>query len=421
MSEIPPGFAPAALPRSLWDVVVIGAGLAGSLTALLASRAGARVLLVEKKALPRDKVCGGCLNTAALGVFERAGLLSGLAGLGGSWIERYELFAGGPPMRIPLAGGVSLSRSRLDGWLVDQARQAAVHCLDQVQAQVIDRPDSQSPTRVVGLSRTGQSPQQVEARLVVVADGLAHASLQNQPGFVDRVAPRSHVGLAARAALPSAATSPDRGTIAMAVGAGGYVGLARDESGDVHLAAAVDPRFLRSAGGPAACVAAILGQAGHPLQGACADLSWMGTGPLTHQLHPAADHRLFVVGDALRYVEPFTGEGMAWALQGAERLAPLLRRALAAWRPEFIAEWNQPPRFGRGVWCRTLTSALRFPWLVRPVVAGLRHSPRLARHLAAAIDPPSALTRERYEAAGRQAPGHLLPVATRPVSSEEAA
>jgi len=421
VSDGPDRSPPQSLSRTTWDVVVIGAGLAGSLTALLASRAGARVLLVEKKAFPRDKVCGGCLNTAALRVFERAGLLPGLAALGGTWLERYELFAGGSPLRIPLAGGVSVSRSRLDAWLVTQARQSAVHCFDQIQAQVTDLPAPQSPTRVVELSRTGQPLEQIEARLVVVADGLAHASLQKQPGFVDRVSPRSHVGLAARAALPSPATSPERGTIAMAVGAGGYVGLARDESGDVHLAAAVDPRFLRSAGGPAACVASLLQQAGHPLQRACAGLAWMGTGPLTHHLHPAAAHRLFVVGDALRYVEPFTGEGMAWALQDAERLAPLLLRALAGWCPGLISEWNQPPRLGRGAWCRTLTTALRFPWLVRPVVAGLRHAPRLARHLAASIAPPSDLTRERYEAAGREATGHLWPVTHRPVSSEEAA
>ncbi len=421
MTNGPPWSPPPALGSSPWDVVVIGAGLAGSLTALLASRAGARVLLVEKKAFPRDKVCGGCLNTAALRVFERAGLLSGLAALGGAWLERYELFAGGAPLQIPLAGGVSVSRSRLDAWLVTQAQQAAVHCLDQVQAQVVDLPDARSPTRVVELSRGGQPLEQVEARVVVVADGLAHASLQKQPGFVDHIAPRSHVGLAARAVFPSPATSPARGTIAMAVGAGGYVGLARDESGDVHLAAAVDPRFLRRAGGPAACVAGLLQQAGHPLQTACADLAWMGTGPLTHHLRPAAAHRLFIVGDALRYVEPFTGEGMAWALQGAERLAPLVLRALAGWSPEFISEWNQPPHFDRGVWCRTLTTALRSHWLVRPVVAGLRHSPHLARLLATAIDPPSDLSRERYEAAGRQAPGHPLPVAPRSISSEEAA
>jgi flavin-dependent dehydrogenase len=417
----PPG-APPTFPSSPgWDVVVIGAGLAGSLTALLASRAGARVLLVEKKAFPRDKVCGGCLNTAALGVFDRAGLLPGVAALGGAWLERYELFAGGSPLRIPLAGGVSLSRGRLDAWLFTQARLAGVHGLDQIQAQVVDSPDLRSLTRVVELSRAGQPLQQVEARLVVVADGLAHTSLQRQPGFADHVARHSHVGLAARAALPSAATSPARGTIAMAVGTGGYVGLARDESGDVHLAAAVDPQVLRSAGGPAACVATLLQQAGHPLHAACGDLAWLGTGPLTHRLNPAAAHRLFVVGDALRYVEPFTGEGMAWALQGAERLAPLLLRALAGWRPEFISEWNQPPHHGRGAWCRTLTAALRVPWLVRPVVAALRRTPRVARFVATAIDPPSDLSRERYEAARREAEGLTSPVIPRHISSEEAA
>lgn len=421
MNDQSPGPPLPPSPRTSWDVVVIGAGLAGSLTALLVARAGARVLLVEKKAFPRDKVCGGCLNTAALGVFDRARLLPGLAALGGAWLERYELFAGGAPLRIPLGGGVSLSRGRLDSWLFTQACLAGVCGLEQVQAQVVDPPDSQSLTRVVELTGPGRPLEQVEARLVVVADGLAHSSLQKQPGFADHIAPRSHVGLAARAALPSPATSPARGTIAMAVGTGGYVGLARDESGDVHLAAAVAPQFMRRAGGPAECVAALLQQAGHPLHAACGDLAWLGTGPLTHHLRPAAAHRLFVVGDAQRYVEPFTGEGMAWALQGAERLAALLLRALAGWRPEFLTEWNQPPHRRGGAWCRTLTAALRAPWLVRPVVAGLRSTPRVAQLVAAAIDPPSALSRVRYEAARREAEGLSSPVKPRHISSEEAA
>ena len=48
------------------DVLVIGAGPAGSVTARELARRGRRVLLVDKAAFPRPKVCGCCLNAAAV-------------------------------------------------------------------------------------------------------------------------------------------------------------------------------------------------------------------------------------------------------------------------------------------------------------------------------------------------------------------
>lgn len=48
------------------DVIVIGAGPAGSTAATLLARAGRHVLLIEKERFPREKVCGGCLSGAAL-------------------------------------------------------------------------------------------------------------------------------------------------------------------------------------------------------------------------------------------------------------------------------------------------------------------------------------------------------------------
>ena len=48
------------------DVLVVGAGPAGSSTAIHLARAGARVLLVDKARFPRDKPCGGGLTGRAL-------------------------------------------------------------------------------------------------------------------------------------------------------------------------------------------------------------------------------------------------------------------------------------------------------------------------------------------------------------------
>src|SRR5580658_10826881 len=64
---------------SIWDVIVIGAGPAGSVTALELARLGCRVLLVDKASFPRSKVCGCCLNGAAIGTLHDLGLGNVLA------------------------------------------------------------------------------------------------------------------------------------------------------------------------------------------------------------------------------------------------------------------------------------------------------------------------------------------------------
>ena len=66
--------SPAALQAGseTWDVVIIGAGPAGSLAAVLLARAGQRVLLLERQKFPRAKVCGCCLNQRAQQLLQHA-------------------------------------------------------------------------------------------------------------------------------------------------------------------------------------------------------------------------------------------------------------------------------------------------------------------------------------------------------------
>lgn len=75
--------SPASLPATLdlsaatarqWDVAVVGAGPAGALAARQVALAGAAVVLIDKASFPRGKVCGCCVNGAALGVLESVGL-----------------------------------------------------------------------------------------------------------------------------------------------------------------------------------------------------------------------------------------------------------------------------------------------------------------------------------------------------------
>jgi geranylgeranyl reductase family protein len=57
-----------------YDLIVVGAGPAGATAALFARRAGLRVLLIDKRRFPRDKVCGDAVARKSLGIIRELGL-----------------------------------------------------------------------------------------------------------------------------------------------------------------------------------------------------------------------------------------------------------------------------------------------------------------------------------------------------------
>ena len=118
----------------------------------------------------------------------------------------------------------------------------------------------------------------------------------------------------------------------MAISRRGYVGIVRLEENKLDIAGAFDSEFVKSSGGLGPATAAILGEAGLPCPGSWISLPWKGTPALTRASARIADERLFLVGDAAGYVEPFTGEGMAWAVMSAAALAPIVARSYD-WKP----------------------------------------------------------------------------------------
>jgi flavin-dependent dehydrogenase len=131
-----------------------------------------------------------------------------------------------------------------------------------------------------------------------------------------------------------------------------------------------------------------LAEVGWPLPDGLAGRNWRGTAPLTRALRRPSAERVFAVGDAAGYVEPFTGEGMAWALAGAAAVAPL---AAERWRPDLARHWAQTHRrlVARRQWlCRAAAAVLRRPWLLRPLVRLLAVVPLLAAPVVALLNRP---------------------------------
>lgn len=107
----------------------------------------------------------------------------------------------------------------------------------------------------------------------------------------------------------------------------GYAGLVMLPDGRVDVAAAASPESVRYAGGPAAWLAALLAMHGAGatcLQG----VKVHGTPLLTRRRSSVASGNVLLAGDAAGYVEPFTGEGMTWALRTGLEVATYARRMI---------------------------------------------------------------------------------------------
>ncbi len=396
--------------RDDYDFVVIGAGVAGSLAAYLAARQGMRVLLVERQRFPRAKVCGCCLNSRAQQLLRQAGLADGLQALSPVPTSALRLQYRGRSLSLPMPGGLVVSRSRLDAWLVTEAVQAGAEFLDETTGKVLPLPDagrksdsetaeSESETdcalRHVTLN-SGTAPAAavrehvVSARVVLACDGLALSSLSLLPEFHSEVSAGARIGLGATFPGTPKDSQQHPNEILMAVASQGYCGMVLTEDQQWNLAAAVDSRSLQRCGSPLNCLRDIFHSAGVvPPQGLDTAVV-RGTIPLTRRTSRYAGTRLLLLGDTTGYVEPFTGEGMAWAITAATIAVPLAMRGLSlGWSRDAEHEYSR--RIQRCVMreqgvCRALSSILSHPLLLRLTFAGASLLPAVTRTLITRVN-----------------------------------
>ncbi|HTL46451.1 MAG TPA: FAD-dependent monooxygenase [Verrucomicrobiae bacterium] len=358
----------------LWDFLVIGAGPAGSLAAHELAKYGAAVLLVDKAAFPRHKPCGGCLSWRALRELELSGLGHLARELGAKRLGTLYLGAEGRRARIRIPESAGLSRESLDAALIHEACAQGVTFLPETKGVFEKAEDNAAVVRLASEGREFTA----RARMVLATDGLLGTALSESESYPSSVAPDSMVGVST--VLEAGASPAEEGTIYMACGKEGYVGLVRREDDKLEIAAALRPQFLRAAGTPGAC-AALFDQAGFDIPAGLKNADWKGTAPLTRERQILAGRRLFILGDAAGYVEPFTGEGIYWAFLQARALTSLLHSLRFEWYDALEEEW---PRLyaklmdKRRRACRAMTRLLRFAAFRRAVLRGLGLMPWLA-------------------------------------------
>ena len=397
--------SPATAEAGIWDAIVVGAGPAGASAALRLARGGRRVVLVDRHTMPRGKVCGCCLSPAAVAELERLDAFAGAAWPAGSPacppLANVRLSAGGRTVRIPLAGGRIVSRETLDTVLVQAAIRhgtawlpAATVC-GVTDAGLAPR-DHDDGSLSVSLRTGAGAVAALRGRRVILAVGLAdHVRMPAGPdagGGHRATLPDSRIGLGAvlpstilTAAHPVFADLP-AGELVMAVAATGYCGIVRLEDGRIDLAAALDRAAVQQAAGPAEAVAAVLASAlGGPAGIDFDTAAWRATPPLSGAapLVAGVSRRIFRVGDAAGYVEPFTGEGIGWALASGRIAADAILATEDAEAAASRYARDHAAHFGRHhARCRRVARSLRRPGLVQAAVRAAEWWPWAARRLA---------------------------------------
>ena len=348
----------------IWDAIVVGAGPAGSVAAIGLARSGLRVLLVDRATFPRHKLCGACLNRPALSRLEDLGLGKPLQALGGMKLTEFHLQHHRHSLNLALPSGLAVTRSALDAMLVDEAITSGADFLPGVNARLEDvASDSYRQLKVSG-KETGT----LKSHVIVLATGLAN-EVDATDGALDVT---SKIG--ARIGVGTSTTSFPQdyhaGTIFMGVGRQGYVGLTRTEGDSLNLAAALDRGAVRSSS-PAAVCRKILEESGFPITEEMLAGSWRGTTGLTRKRRIPASTRVFVIGDAAGYVEPFTGEGMSWAICGGQAVVPFAQRVVTAWEDGLVRDWTRASNSlvgRRQRWCRMFARLLRHPVAVSGLI-----------------------------------------------------
>jgi menaquinone-9 beta-reductase len=336
------------------DALVVGGGPAGSVAATVLARAGARVWIVDRSAFPRDKLCGDTVNPGTLALLRRLRMASGIDTCGLPVAGMRVTGERGVAVEARYKDGIAgraLLRRHLDWMLLQDAMAAGAQFMPSVTVRhaVLDG------DRVGGVRASGHPFKgEIRARVTIAADGR-RSTLAFGLGLASHP-PRPRRWAIGGYVETGAVMSPPHDLGEMHVRGGRYVGIAPLPGGLTNVCA-VKPwqPGAPALADPRAELTAELAR-DRVLRERFAGARLIGSpvmlGPLAVDVSDASVDGLLLAGDAAGFIDPMTGDGLRFAVRGAELAAHAALRALEhGWsgvhdglrevrRAEFAGKWR---------------------------------------------------------------------------------
>ncbi|QOS78906.1 NAD(P)/FAD-dependent oxidoreductase [Paenibacillus sp. JNUCC31] len=326
------------------DVIVIGAGIAGSTCALQLAKQGHRTLLLDRQEFPRHKTCGEFMSPETKEMLEYLGIYLLDQEIMPSNIDLAKIIMPlGGEIKAPLPGSAyGISRYELDRILHEEAVASGVEIITKATITGIQQLDDHSYEVA---AKRGNDRICYRARTVIGAHGTKKLrGVNSKAELYDKTV---YVGIKSHyrgIAIPS--------QIELYFCKGGYVGISPIEGGIANVAALLTldavqgsgksvPDILQAASITNERLAARLAE-GSSVQG-----TQVSVAPLHLSKVPEPWSQYPHIGDAMLMIPPLCGDGMSIALRSsllcAEWTDKYLRGSISytQWQSEYSKEANQ--------------------------------------------------------------------------------
>ncbi|MBI4545129.1 MAG: FAD-dependent monooxygenase [Gemmatimonadetes bacterium] len=320
---------------SRYDIVIVGASIAGSSSAIALASEGYRVLLLDQALFPRDKPCGEGIMPQGVQILAELALLQEILAHGGAKVRgmRYcnrqgvVAQADFPPSASRISFGVVMRRYHLDKLLLERAA-SFPHVTVRQGFRVTDAIQEDGVVKGVRGHATDSPdrPEVFHAPLTIGADGR-HSVFHAACGLTKTFLRRKRFGVT--------------GHLHSVEGAGSYVEVLPCPGGEIYVAPGADGITLVAILLEARAMQFLKGDLADRYTGFLRYVRGFGeritkselvppvaaVGPLGFTIEPCYRPGLLLIGDSAGFLDPISGEGMTLALKSVKAVVPLIKDA----------------------------------------------------------------------------------------------
>lgn len=308
-----------------FDVIIAGAGPAGTSAAIHLARERLRVLLIEQKKFPRAKLCGEFISPECQRHFDTLGVADDIATAAPSALTETIFYSTrGHHVSVPSSwfgrpAALGLSRAVMDDVLLRRARSCGVNVIEG--ATITDLIQNGKDVRGVRVKET-----EYFAPLTIDATGRARILTKK----LNAGEPTSRSTLIAfKAHLRNTRVAPNACEIYFYPD--GYGGLSTIEGEVSNLCFIISAEQVkRHHSNPDVIVRELVmknRRAAYTLAGAQLESEWLSASwERFGRRQPNPANGLIAIGDAASFIDPFTGSGMLMAFESGELAANVIVR-----------------------------------------------------------------------------------------------